>query len=134
MIYKSTIYVGTPLQALTAIFDTKTDWTTIQTTSCGATGNPAVDCPTKSLYNTASSSTYARQAVQASLTYGDLTFSGYSSTDSICFDQVGTCLTNQYFYEAISAEANSNQGHLADVEAIVGLSRNVNTDQNLLVS
>ena len=119
---------------MTAIFDTKTDWTTIQTTSCGSTGNPSTDCPSKTLFNTASSSTYVRSAVQSSLTYGELDFTGYSATDSICFDQAGTCLTNQYFYEAITAENESNQGFLSDVEAIVGLSRNVNTDQNLLVT
>ena len=72
--------------------------------------------------------------MQPSITYGDLTFSGYSATDTICFDTAGTCLTNQYFYEAISAESESNEGFLSDVEAIVGLSRSTNTDANLLVT
>ena len=43
-------------------------------------------------------------------------------------------MTNQLFYEAISAESGSNEGYLSDVESIIGLSRKTNVDTNILLA
>lgn len=62
LVYKSQLYLGgdTTNQAITGIFDTKSDWLLIQTTSCGDTGVNSVDCPDKVLYDTSASPTYVR--------------------------------------------------------------------------
>ena len=137
LIYKSTIYVGasTGRQALTTIFDTKTDWFLVQTTSCGETGDPEIDCPDKYLYDTSESSTYDTIAVESSLTYGDLTFDGYLSEDTVCLDSVGLQCVIMNLYEATYASSNFNEGILSDVSSIVGLSRSISitANANLLV-
>ena len=67
---------------------------------------------------------YTRGDGQSSISYDDVTYHGYKSTDDICLDSDGAiCLQDMNFYEATYASENSNEGFLSDVAMIVGLSR-----------
>ena len=119
--YFGTIYVGTPAQEITLIFDTGSDWITIESASCH-------NCLGRNFRQEDSSTFEYAAEGQSKREYGSATLSGIEAKDKVCLrdetqgaDRV--CL-EKFEWFLISKQSGIN----ARIDGVFGLSRSVMAD------
>ena len=106
------LYVGTPVQRITIVYDTGSDWTTFDTDLCANCPSPYFTTKSSTTYKNVSSTIYA-------LNYNGLSLKGVVARDNLGLLSTGAFTTNDFTFFAMTDQT----GLTTTYDGILGLSR-----------